>query len=157
MLFALRAGVMEAKGLFGVVSRESALVANNVLLAVSCFVVFVGTLWPLVSELLVGRTVSVGEPFFNAAFTPFFVALALILPVGAMLAWKRGDLGRALRGLVPVAVLAVALGALVFAMQTGRSALGPVGVALGPGSCWGRGSTCGRARGGWARARGSRG
>ncbi len=74
-----------------------------------------------------------------------------------MLAWKRGDLGRAVRGLVPVAVLAVALGALVFAMQTGRSALGPVGVALGAWSCWGRGSTCGRARGGWARARGSRG
>jgi cytochrome c-type biogenesis protein CcmF len=131
VLFALRAGVMEAKGLFGVVSREAALVANNVLLAVSCFVVFVGTIWPLVSELLVGRTVSVGEPFFNAAFTPFFVVLGLILPVGAMLAWKRGDLGRALRGLAPIAVLAVALGALIFALQTGRSALGPVGVALG--------------------------
>jgi cytochrome c-type biogenesis protein CcmF len=131
VLFALRAGVMEAKGVFAVVSRESALVANNVILAVSALVVFVGTIWPLVAELLLDRTLSVGEPFFNAAFTPFMVALALILPVGAMLAWKRGTLGRGARALVPAAVLALALGALAFAVQTGRTALGPVGLALG--------------------------
>ena len=91
ILFAARAGSMEAKGVFALVSRESALVANNIILAVSAFVVFVGTIWPLVAELLLGRTLSVGEPFFNAAFTPFVVALALILPPGAMLAWKRGS------------------------------------------------------------------
>ena len=131
VLFAARAGVMEAKGVFAVVSRETALVANNILLTVAAFVVFVGTIWPLVAELALGRAVSVGEPFFNAAFTPFMVGLALILPVGAMLAWKRGALGRSLRGLIPAAVLALALGALALAMQTGRSALGPVGLMLG--------------------------
>jgi cytochrome c-type biogenesis protein CcmF len=149
VLYALRAGAMEAKGLFGMVSRESALVANNVLLAVSALVVFVGTIWPLVAEMVSGRQISVGEPFFNAAFTPFFVLLALILPPGAMLAWKRGDLGRSLRGLWPVAVLSVALAALAFAMQTGRSALGPVGVALGAwvvlGAAWDLWSRTGRA------------
>jgi cytochrome c-type biogenesis protein CcmF len=131
MLYAARAGVMEAKGVFAVVSRESALVANNILLAVSAFVVFIGTIWPLVAELLLGQTLSVGEPFFNAAFTPFVVALALILPVGAMLAWKRGTLGRGLKALVPALGLALALGALAFAMQTGRTALGPIGLMLG--------------------------
>ncbi|NGM46693.1 heme lyase CcmF/NrfE family subunit [Rhodobacter sp. SGA-6-6] len=131
VLYAARAGAMEAKGLFAMVSRESALVANNILLAVAAFVVFIGTIWPLVAEITSGRSISVGEPFFNAAFTPFFVALAVILPPGAMLAWKRGDLPRALRSLAPVAVLAVALGGLAFALQTGRSALGPVGAMLG--------------------------
>ena len=131
VLFALRAGAMEAKGLFAVVSRESALIANNILLAVAAFVVFIGTIWPLFAELLLGRTLSVGEPFFNAAFSPFFVALALILPLGAMLAWKRADAGRSFRALLPALLLALALGALAFAMQTGRSALGPVGAALG--------------------------
>ncbi len=131
VLFALRAGVMEAKGVFSVVSRESALVANNILLAVAAFVVFIGTIWPLVAELLLGRTLSVGEPFFNAAFTPFVVALALILPPGAMLAWKRGALQRSFRALVPALVLALALGALAFAMQTNRTALGPIGLMLG--------------------------
>ncbi|MBL9050488.1 MAG: heme lyase CcmF/NrfE family subunit [Tabrizicola sp.] len=131
VLFALRAGVMEARGVFALVSRESAIVANNILLSVACFVVFIGTIWPLVGQMLLGRDLSVGEPFFNAAFTPFMVALALILPPGAMLAWKRGDLRRGLRALVPVMVLAAALMALGFAMQTGRTALGPLGLGIG--------------------------
>ncbi|WP_323006913.1 heme lyase CcmF/NrfE family subunit [Pseudorhodobacter sp.] len=131
MLFAARASAMEAKGLFAPVSRESALVANNLLLAVSCFVVFVGTIWPLVAELLWDRKLSVGEPFFNAAFTPFMVVLALLLPLGAMLSWKRAVVGRPLRALIPALVLAVSLGLLAYAMQTGRSALGPVGLGLG--------------------------
>ena len=70
-LYAFRASAMEAKGVFSTVSRESGLVLNNLLLAVSSFVVFIGTIWPLVAEMFWGRTVSVGPPFFNAAFTPF--------------------------------------------------------------------------------------
>jgi cytochrome c-type biogenesis protein CcmF len=57
--------------------------------------------------------------------------LAALLPLGAMMPWKRGDAGRAMRPLWPLLVLSVAVGALVWAMQTGRSALGPVGVILG--------------------------
>jgi cytochrome c-type biogenesis protein CcmF len=131
MLYAARAGAMEAKGVFSTVSRESALVLNNVLLAVSCFVVFIGTIWPLIAEMLWDAKLSVGPPFFDMAFTPFVIALALLLPFGAMLPWKRGDAGRVMRPLWPWAVVAVAAGALVWAMQTGRSALGPVGLALG--------------------------
>jgi cytochrome c-type biogenesis protein CcmF len=130
-LFALRAGALEAKGVFAMVSRESALVANNLLLAVAAFVVFIGTIWPLVAEMLWGRVLSVGAPFFDAAFTPFFVALAVILPVGALMPWKRGNLPAVLRQLIPAAVLAVALGLLAWSVQSGRSALGPVGAALG--------------------------
>ncbi len=131
ILFAARAGALEARGVFSLVSRESALVANNILLSVAAFVVFIGTIWPLVGTMLLGRDLSVGEPFFNAAFTPFMVGLAVILPVGAMLAWKRGSVARSVRGLIPALVLALAFGALGFALQTGRSALGPVGLMLG--------------------------
>ncbi len=129
-LFAVRAGSLEAKGVFATVSRESALVLNNLLLTVSAFVVFIGTIWPLVAEVLLGRALSVGAPFFDAAFTPFMVALALALPIGAVIPWKRGELARAGRPFLAAAVLALALGALVFALQTGRSAIGPVGVML---------------------------
>ena len=129
-LFALRAGALEAKGVFAMVSRESALVANNLLLTVAAFVVFVGTIWPLVAEIVLGRALSVGAPFFDAAFTPFMVALAVILPVGAVMPWKRADIARSARAFRAAAVLAVALGLLIYAMQTGRSALGPVGVML---------------------------
>ncbi len=130
-LFAARAGQMEAKGVFGPVSRESGLILNNILLSVSAFVVFVGTIWPLIAEMAFGRTLSVGPPFFDAAFTPFMVVLALALPLGSMLSWKRATLSKTWAKMWPFAVLAVAIGALVYAMQSGRSALGPVGVALG--------------------------
>ncbi|MEE9426727.1 MAG: cytochrome c-type biogenesis CcmF C-terminal domain-containing protein, partial [Paracoccaceae bacterium] len=129
-LFAARAGVMEAKGVFAVVSRESALVLNNILLAVAAFVVFVGTLWPLIAELFFDKKLTVGPPFFDAAFTPFMVALAIVMPIGALMPWKRANIGRALAPLSGVLVLALAAGALVWAMQTGRSAMGPFGAIL---------------------------
>jgi len=130
-LYAVRAGAMEAKGVFAPVSRESALVLNNLLLAVSAFVVFVGTIWPLVAELLFDRPLSVGPPFFNAAFTPFMTLLALLLPIGAILPWKRARLGRAAHSLRYVLVLALAVAVLVWAIAAGKSALGPVGLFLG--------------------------
>ncbi|WPY94774.1 heme lyase CcmF/NrfE family subunit [Limimaricola variabilis] len=130
-LYAARAHAMQAKGVFGLVSRESALVANNVLLAVSALVVFVGTVWPLVAEMAFGRVLSVGPPFFDAAFTPFFVALALLLPLGTLMAWKRSQGGRLMRQLMPALALAAALLLLGYALGSGRSAFGPLGLALG--------------------------
>ena len=130
-LFAIRAPVLEAKGVFATISRESALVINNVLLAVSSFVVFIGTMWPLIAEMLFDRVLSVGPPFFNMAFTPFMVALAMVLPIGAMLPWKRGNLTRTMRPLWGLAVFSVAMGALTWTLQTGHSALVSVGLALG--------------------------
>jgi cytochrome c-type biogenesis protein CcmF len=129
-LYALRASALEAKGVFGVVSREAGLVANNVLLAVATFVVFVGTMWPLFAEMIVGRAVSVGPPFFDAAFTPFMVALAAILPIGAMLPWKRASLKRGMQPLWGVLALSLAVGALTWSVQTGRSAMAPIGAVL---------------------------
>jgi len=129
-LFAARAGAMQSRGVFALVSRESALVVNNILLAVAAFVVFVGTIWPLIAEMFFDRKLSVGPPFFDMAFTPFMLLLGLVLPLGAMLPWKRAQAGRVARRLVPAFVLALAIGALAWAMQTGQSALGPVGLCL---------------------------
>ena len=130
LLFALRSGVMEAKGVFGVVSRESGLVFNNLILAVSTFVIFIGTIWPMIADLFFDRTLSVGPPFFDMAFTPFVFALSAALPIAAMMPWKRAKIGRALRALIPALVLAVALGLLTWALYTGRSVIHPIGVAL---------------------------
>jgi len=130
-LYAFRASAMEAKGVFSTVSRESGLVLNNLLLAVSSFVVFIGTIWPLVAEMFWGRTVSVGPPFFNAAFTPFAFAIAVALPIGAVLSWKRAQLGRAMRLMSGVALLTIALLGLFYALGTGRSLAGLITLALG--------------------------
>ncbi len=130
MLYAWRAPSLNSTAVFSTISRESGLVANNVLLVVAALVVFFGTFWPLLAEVLNGRKISVGPPFFNLAFTPFMVALAMILPVFAALPWKRGNLSRAMQPLWGVLALSVALGALVWALQTGRTMLGPIGVTL---------------------------
>lgn len=131
ILFSLRAAAMEARGVFALASRETALIINNILLAVAAFVVFIGTIWPLVAEAFWDRKLSVGAPFFDAAFTPFFTALAIILPIGAMLPWKRAKIGTALRKLLPSIILAFAVAALVAVMQTGKSLLAPIGLGLG--------------------------
>ncbi|WP_299962303.1 heme lyase CcmF/NrfE family subunit [uncultured Roseobacter sp.] len=130
ILFALRASAMEAKGVFSLVSRESGILVNNILLAVSCFVVFVGTMWPLVAEMFFDRRLSVGPPFFNMAFSPFMLVLGLVLPVASAMPWKRARIARAMRPLRYVFVLALAIGGLAYAMQTERTLLGPIGMFL---------------------------
>ncbi|WP_406721422.1 heme lyase CcmF/NrfE family subunit [Thioclava litoralis] len=130
-LYAFRAGAMQARGVFSMLSRENALVLNNILLAVAALVVFVGTIWPLLAEMFWARKLSVGAPFFDKSFTPFFVALALVLPVGAMMPWKRAKMGRVLRPLLPAFVLALAIAGLGWTMETGRSLMALVASFLG--------------------------
>ena len=130
-LFSFRSSAMEARGVFSILSRETALVSNNVLLAVSAFVVFFGTIWPLVAELFFDRKLSVGPPFFNAAFTPFMILLGLILPVGSNLPWKRANILNSSKKLIFVFILSICLAGLIWAIQTGKSLVGPVGVFLG--------------------------
>jgi cytochrome c-type biogenesis protein CcmF len=129
-LYAWRAPTLRSGAVFSTVSRESGLVLNNLLLVVATFVVFIGTVWPLAVEIATGAKVSVGAPFFDLAFTPFFVALAMILPPFALLPWKRGSLSRAVQPLWGALALSLALGALVWSLQTGRGMTAPIGVAL---------------------------
>ncbi|MGO4852543.1 heme lyase CcmF/NrfE family subunit [Phaeovulum sp. W22_SRMD_FR3] len=130
-LYAARAGSMQARGMFALVSRETALVLNNVLLAVAALVVFVGTVWPLIAEIAWNRKLSVGAPFFDQAFTPFMIALAVLLPVGALMPWKRATVRRSLRPLYPALLLTVALAMLIWAVGANRSAVAPIGAGLG--------------------------
>jgi len=129
-LYSFRAGSLRTHAVFGIVSRESALVLNNLLLAVAAAVVFVGTIWPMIAEFATGAKISVGAPFFNMAFTPFIVLLVMLLPIGAMISWKRGKIGRTMRPLWGVLALSVALGALVWSLQTGGRMLAPLGLTL---------------------------
>ena len=130
-LFAMRSNAMQAKGVFGLVSRESGILLNNIILAVSSFVVFIGTIWPLIAEMFFDRKLSVGAPFFDQAFSPFMILLGIALPIGAMLPWKRANLTATVRKLIPAMGLALAVALLGYVMQTGRSLLGPVGLLLG--------------------------
>ncbi|WP_349360096.1 heme lyase CcmF/NrfE family subunit [Stappia sp.] len=91
-LYAWRAPMLKQGGLFAPVSREGALVLNNMLLTVATAAVFVGTLYPLALEAVTGEKISVGPPFFNLTFGPLMIPLLIAIPFGPLLAWKRGDL-----------------------------------------------------------------
>lgn len=130
-LFAWRAPLLKQGGLFAPVSRESALVVNNLFLATACATVFIGTLYPLVLEMVTGDKISVGPPFFNATFVPLLVPLLLLLPIGQTLAWKRGDLlGAAQRAQVAFGIGVVTTLA-IFAFVRGGPVLAPLGIGLG--------------------------
>jgi cytochrome c-type biogenesis protein CcmF len=130
-LFALRARDLRQGGIFAPISREGALVLNNILLTVACATVFVGTLYPLVLESLTGDKISVGAPYFDWTFGPLMVPLLLALPFGPFLAWKRGDVQGAAQRLAFAAMLAVVVMALAWAAVHRGPVLAPFGLALG--------------------------
>src|SRR5690242_20670249 len=127
-LFALRAPLLKQGGLFAPVSREAALVLNNLFLTTACATVFVGTLYPLALEALTGEKISVGPPFFNATFGPLLIPLLLAMPFGPLLGWKRGDLAAAAQRLLAAAMLAALAIAAGFALQHGGPVMAPFGI-----------------------------
>jgi cytochrome c-type biogenesis protein CcmF len=130
-LFAWRAPALAQGGVFAPISRESALVLNNILLAAATATVLFGTLYPLIREAMGGPPVSVGPPYFNLTFTPLMAALAILLPAGPLMAWKRGDLTGVMQRLWWAALAAAAAGLIVFALASPRHLFGAIGVAFG--------------------------
>jgi len=129
VLFALRAPKLTGGKPWQLLSREGALMANNIVLMVAALTVLLGTLFPLIAEA-VGRTISVGEPYFNLTFTPMLGLLLVILPVVQAWAWGKADLKSwtkwALGGVGLVAVF-LALGVGLWSISIGAA----LGLALG--------------------------
>ncbi len=128
-LFAWRGSSLKQGGLFAPVSREGALVVNNLLLTAACATVFVGTIYPLALEALTGQKISVGAPFYDTAFIPISIPVFLAMPIGSSLAWKRGDLLGAAQRMM-LAMLAGVAGLLVFAWIKGAPAMSYVMAGL---------------------------
>ena len=129
-LFAGRASALKQGGLFAPISREGALVLNNLFLTTACATVFIGTLYPLALEVLTGDKISVGAPFFNLTFAPLFIPLMVAVPFGPMLAWKRGDLLGAMQRLLAAGIAALLAIAVAWAWARGGSALAPLAIGL---------------------------
>ncbi len=129
-LYAWRAPVLKQGGLFAPISREGALVFNNLFLTAACATVFVGTLYPLALEALTGEKISVGAPFFNLTFGPLFVPLLLVVPLGPLMPWKRGDLLGVAQRLIGAAAFALVVIAVTFAATSGGPVLAPFGIGL---------------------------
>jgi cytochrome c-type biogenesis protein CcmF len=131
-LYAWRAPTVGLGSRFEVVSRESFLLVNNVLLVVACAAVMLGTLYPLLLDALGLGKISVGPPYFNTVFVPLMAPLVFLMGVGPMARWREAslpDLATRLKWAAGVAVVA----AVASAWLAGRVSLGP---ALGLLMAW---------------------
>ncbi|WP_292029135.1 heme lyase CcmF/NrfE family subunit [Brevundimonas sp. UBA2416] len=130
-LFAWRAPHLKGGAMFAPVSREGALVLNNVFLTAACATVLLGTLYPLILEAIDGSAISVGPPYFALTFVPLMAVALLILPAGPLLAWKRGDLRGVGQRLAVAAGLAILIAFAGWAVFEPKKALSAAGIGLG--------------------------
>src|SRR5689334_17167259 len=132
-LYAVRAPALKGGGLFAPISREGALVLNNLILSCGCATVFLGTLYPLFLDAMGGPKLSVGFPFFNRTFAPMMVPMLLAVGVGPILAWKRGDLLGALQRLWAAYIFTALVLLVAFYVTQGGPVLAVLGFGL---SAW---------------------
>ena len=130
-LYAWRAPTLKAGGIFAPISREGALVINNLFLAVAAFAVLTGTMFPLVYEAVTGGKISVGPPFFNPVFGTLILPLLLLVPLGPLLSWKRADVLGALQRLWTAAAIALAAVVVVAVIKFRGPWAAPLGIGLG--------------------------
>ncbi|HEY5970923.1 MAG TPA: heme lyase CcmF/NrfE family subunit [Pseudoxanthomonas sp.] len=112
LLYVMRAPRLETGASFAASSRETLLLANNVLLTSAAGMVLLGTLYPLLADALGLGKISVGPPYFGLLFLLLMTPLVLLLPFGPLTRWQREQASNPIRMLVPWAVLALILGAI---------------------------------------------
>src|SRR5690554_1911197 len=110
LLYAVRAGQIRSESSFGLLSRESMLLVNNVILVVACAMVLLGTIYPLIVDALGLGKLSVGPPYFNALFNPMAILLMLALGIGSVTRWRQTELKHLLQQLWLPALLSLPLG-----------------------------------------------
>ena len=130
LLYAWRAPALKGGGLFAPISREGGLLLNNLLLATAAATVLLGTLYPLILDTLGGPKISVGAPFFNATFVPLMIPVLVAVPIGSMLAWKRGDLYAATQRMSWAFAAALVAMVITAAVAWGGPVLAPVVIGL---------------------------
>ncbi|MGE8246260.1 MAG: heme lyase CcmF/NrfE family subunit [Stenotrophomonas maltophilia] len=142
LLYALRAGALTSEDPrrgFLPTSRETLLLANNLLLAAACGMVLLGTLYPLLADALGLGKVSVGPPYFGTLFVVLMAPLVALLPFGPLVNWQRDQASRRLAMLAPWAGLALLLGVIAYfmapqgALKTAAGVTGAAWVAFGTG------------------------
>ncbi|MES1943962.1 cytochrome c-type biogenesis protein CcmF [Salinisphaera sp. PC39] len=129
MLYAWRAPTMRSTGTFSLLSRESLLLANNVLLVVACASVLLGTLYPLVLEALGLGKISVGPPYFNTVFVPPMLVLAGLIGLGPLARWRHMPARELARRVRTAFVVALAVAGAAVVLLTDGATLG-LGVAI---------------------------
>ena len=129
VLFAIRGATLKEGAPFELVSRESGLVVNNLLLSVILGIVFLGTLYPLFVEAVSGEKLSVGAPYFNAVAGPLALVLAMLVGIGPLLSWRREHRPVLIRLKLPALIAATVL-AITLIVAAGMTILPRLGLIV---------------------------
>ena len=130
VLYAWRAPAIRSHTSFEVVSRDTALLMNNVVLVVLAASILLGTLYPLVLDALGVGKISVGPPYFNSVFVPLAAPLAVLVGIGALARWKQDAIGRLFGRLRIAAVLSLLIGLLLPLLLPHYSMSAAIGLVL---------------------------
>ncbi len=130
ILFAMRSGKVRSGGSFSLVSRETFLLVNNVLLTTAAAAVLLGTLYPLIIDSLNLGKLSVGPPYFNAVFAPIMLPVLFFMVIGSYARWKNDTVAELTKKLRPIAIVSVLLGCTLPLLAGAWSALVALGLTL---------------------------
>ncbi|MEZ8045820.1 heme lyase CcmF/NrfE family subunit [Vibrio sp. 10N.237.312.C02] len=120
LLFAVKGASVRVRGNFDLVSRENALLGNNILLIAALVVVLVGTLLPLVHKQLGLGSVSIGAPFFDMLFFWLMIPFSFLLGIGPLIRWKRDNLSKLVKPMLISGVFSLGLSALMVTILADR-------------------------------------
>jgi len=130
ILFGLKSKKYFNNNYFSFFSKEGSILINNILMVVVCSSVFLGTIYPLLVEALTSNKISVGEPYYNSTVVPIMIPAILIMGIGPILSWGKGDMLKTFKKIFPSIFLTAIITLFIFLFYQSYSLIGVVGVVL---------------------------
>jgi len=130
ILFGLKSKKYLNNSYFSFFSKEGSILINNILMVVVCSSVFLGTIYPLLVEAFTNNKISVGEPYYNTTVVPIMIPAILIMGIGPILSWGKGDKSKTVKKIFPSILLTVIITILIFLFYQSYSLIGIVGIVL---------------------------
>jgi len=130
ILFGLKSKKYFNNNYFSFFSKEGSILINNILMVVVCSSVFLGTIYPLLVEAFTNNKISVGEPYYNSTVVPIMIPAILIMGIGPILSWGKGDILKTSKKILPSILLTVIITLLIFLFYQSYSLIGVVGIVL---------------------------
>ena len=130
ILFGLKSKKYLNNSYFSFFSKEGSILINNILMVVVCSSVFLGTIYPLLVEAFTNNKISVGEPYYNTTVVPIMIPAILIMGIGPILSWGKGDKSKTFKKIFPSVLLTAIITLFIFLFYQSYSLIGVVGIVL---------------------------
>ena len=130
ILFGLKSKKYLNNSYFSFFSKEGSILINNILMVVVCSSVFLGTIYPLLVEAFTNNKISVGEPYYNSTVVPIMIPAILIMGIGPILSWGKGDKSKTFKKIFPSVLLTAIITLFIFLFYQSYSLIGVVGIVL---------------------------